>query len=175
MSLPDAEVHFKAVQQLAEEARTNAAQPTPVDINPQGKRDSVAAPIHLGKPTDFIPESYVLHYSETCCTACGTKSRRSHFYALNYLRSRTGASRVKNLTPCARPLYNLPVTRLFTGRVVVPYCGECETIDLSHLPPPPSPAQLHDLPDARLKGQPARPASDKPKPTPKKSTLEDLI
>lgn len=162
MPLPDHERHMNEVKDLAQEARDN---PAPV------RNPGVIAPIYMGKDHEVIPERYVVHYSITRCGNCGTESRDNEFYALSYLKSRINGTRVRHLTRCPRPLYNLPVDRIPTGIHSVPYCCECATIDLSHLPPPPCASQVYDLAEPLTKGAKPKAAKTAAKPT----TLNDLI
>lgn len=120
---------------------------------------------------ESMPVAYALHYGTVHCAHCNTSSFTSSFYAQYNLRSRSGAGIVKQLQPCAKPSFNLPVTRVNTGHTVLPYCANCTTIDLTHLPRPALRANVVDLP-----GPPMR------EPTPaqrtatatRKPTLEDL-
>lgn len=170
MSLPDNDAIMDQVQILAQEARdvqSNPAASPPADVVV-----GVVAPIYMGKDHEVIPDHYVLHYSTTRCTNCGSQTSESTFYGLSYIRSRVNGTRVRHLVKVPRPLFNLPVKRIPTGTHTTPFCCECAEIDLSHLPPPPSPSQLYDLAEPRLKG--AKPKVDKPVTT-KKPTLDDLI
>jgi hypothetical protein len=120
---------------------------------------------------ESMPVSYDLHFGTVFCAHCATSSFSSAFYAVYNLRSRSGAGIVRQKLPCAKPTYNLPVTRTNTGHTVLPYCANCTHIDLSHLPRPATRAHLYDVP-----GPPMR------EPTPaqraatatRKPTLEDL-
>jgi hypothetical protein len=126
--------------------------------------------------TGLIPERYIVHYTIARCANCQAESRYNEFFALTYLRSRINGTRVRHLTRCDRPEFNLPVDRIPVGTRGIPFCCECTTIDLSHLPPPPSAASLVDLPDVVQKGA-KKGASDKrqPKAPVKAATLDDLI
>lgn len=169
MSLPDNEKIMTEVHSLAEAAREHPLPPTP------DKVVGVIAPIHMGT-TGLIPERYVVHYTVAQCRNCGTESRYNEFFALTYLRSRINGTRVRHLTRCDRPEYNLPVERIPVGTRGIPFCCECQSIDLSHLPPPPSATQLHDLPDPVLRGGKAKPKAEAKSPkTPKSTSLDDLI
>jgi len=134
-----------------------------------------------------IPAAYVLHYYTTRCVACGAVGNGSDFYALTHLRSRNHTGTARQLDRCKAPLYNVPVERIHVGTKVTAFCAECPTIDLSHLPPPPSAAHLHDLtepapreprhtkPAAPPPVPPAaRPHAAKPPAKPAKPSLEDL-
>jgi len=172
MKLPDHETHMASVHELAHEAR-EAAQGA-------GPAPGVIAPIFMGNSHETIPERYVLHFSETTCRNCSHVETDSSFFSLSYIRSRLGGTRVRHLVPCASPLYNLPVDRIRTGTHFVPYCVACiDHVNLSHLPPPPEPAKLSDLPEPQLKGRGPKPTSERPvkptKPAPTKASLDDLI
>lgn len=107
------------------------------------------------KPT--IPRSYVLVTTYTTCTCCQHTAASSEFFALSFARSRNSLGEpVKHYEPIMRPQYRLPVTHT-AARSTTPYCIRCPSIDLSHLPLPPSYAGLHDLPELVLKN--ARPAT----------------
>src|SRR6266487_4230066 len=121
MALPDKEQIDSQVRHLAEEARDNPRE---------ARARQVLAPIHMGGAHDVIPHRYVLHYSIVECLNCGTKGHESSFYALTYIKSRLGATRVRQLIPCKAPLYNLPVDRIRTGHFKTPFCVECVVIDL---------------------------------------------
>jgi hypothetical protein len=159
----DKERTMAEVHSLAEEARDNPVPP---------KNPGVIAPIYMGKDHEVIPERYVVHYSITRCANCKAESRDNEFYALSYLKSRVNGTRVRHLTRCARPLFNLPVDRIPTGIHSVPYCCECDVIDLSHLPPPPSAALVYDLAEPTAKNAKPKTAA---KPAAAKPTLNDLI
>lgn len=161
------------VHELAEEARASGARqesPKPAPVV------GLIAPIHMGT-TGLIPERYVVHFTIAQCKNCGTESRYNEFFALTYLRSRVNGTRVRHLTRCDRPDFNLPVDRIPVGTRAIPFCCECDTIDLSHLPPPPEASRLTDLPEPAFKGRkPTTPGERQRKPTPAKSTsLDDLI
>jgi len=178
--LPDQESINIEIAALAEQARDELtpAAPTsaPIPRPSGGGSPGVIAPIYMGKSHEVIPDRYVLHYSITSCTNRRAESRDNEFYALSYLRSRVNGTRVRHLTRCDRPLFNLPVDRIPTGIHRVPYCCECEVIDLSHLPPPPSASQLYDLPETTLRGRTAaKSAKPAAKPPAKPVTLDDLI
>lgn len=178
MPLPDNEAIQSQVRHLAEEARENNttmgdALKTAAGVDTGTRR---IAPVYLGKDHEVIPERYVVHYAITRCANCGSESRDNEFYALSYIRSRVNGTRVRHLTRCDRPLYNLPVDRIPTGKHNVPFCCECPSIDLSHLPPPPEPSQVYDLPEPTAKGKSPRPAGEKTtKPKASGSSLDDLI
>lgn len=166
MPLPDEELHMQQVQQLAQEAREKPFEAALAAARPPG----VIAPIYMGA-SPVIPDRYVVHYSITRCSNCAAESRDNEFYALSYLKSRVNGTRVKHLTRCDRPEYNLPVDVIPTGTHKVPFCCECARIDLSHLPPPPSASRLYDLEEPRLKG--AKPKADAKKPK-SQPTADDL-
>lgn len=173
--MPDYEARMEDVKELAEMARKREARTgaTPALTAQPG----VIAPIYMGKAHEVVPDRYVLHYSISVCSNCKAESRDSEFYALSYLRSRINGTRVRHLTRCDRPIFNLPVDRIPTGTHKVPFCCECETIDLSHLPPPPHESRLMDLPDPVLRGAKTA-AGSKRSDAPAKSTkatLDDLI
>lgn len=183
MKLPDHETHMGEVERLAEEQRLGAARPTPVEL-PKGEtanyvNPGVVAPIFMGKDHETIPERYVIHFSVTTCKNCNTTETSSDFFALSYIRSRIGGTRIRHLVKSNGPLYNLPVDRIRTGTHTTPFCSACPSIDLSHLPPPPEPSQLRDLPEPTLKGRKPNPSGERPvkeKKEPKKpTTLDDLI
>ena len=165
----DKETTMAEVHTLAQAARESVAPST----REAGARQSgvgVIAPIHLGT-SPVIPERYVVHYSTTVCKNCNTAVRDSEFYALSYLRSRVNGTRVRHLTRCTSPEFNLPVDVIPTGTQYVPFCCECPAIDLSHLPPPPQAALVYDLAEPRLKGQKPR---GEPKPPKSQPTADDL-
>lgn len=168
--LPDLETHMAEVHGLAAEARAASPQ----ESTPTGK---VSAPIFMGQERDIIPEKYIIHFSVTTCRHCGNVATDSEFYGLVYLRSRTMGTRVRHLVKCTRAVFNVPVEKIHTRADYIPFCFACEVIDLSHLPPPPTPANVTDFPEMRLKGQkPKDPTKEKPKAEPKKpASLDDLI
>jgi len=175
--LPDQEKINIEIAALAEHGLRPEPTPSSPPPRPSGGASlGVVAPIYMGKSHEVIPDRYVLHYSITSCANCRAESRANEFYALSYLRSRVNGTRVRHLTRCDRPLFNLPVDRIPTGIHRVPYCCECEVIDLSHLPPPPSASQLYDLPETTLRGRTAaKSAKPAAKPPAKPVTLDDLI
>ena len=120
-----------------------------------------------------IPAGYVLHYYTTACGHCHTQSSRSDFYALHMLKSRLDRTPVRHLVRCERASFNLPVERVNVGHRNIPYCCDCQSIDLTSLPPPPSAAMLHDIRETTREAAPR-----KPTPThaaqPRKATLGDL-
>lgn len=168
MTLPDQERIDAELQDLAAEARPTV-EPTPI---PESINKGVIAPIYMGKAHEVIPDSYVVHYSIVRCANCQTESRTNEFYALSYIKSRINGTKVRHLVRCDAPLFKLPVIIIPTGSRKVPYCCECDTIDLSHLPPPPVESQVtHTLPEPTLKGQKPK----EPKSAPKKPSIDDLI
>lgn len=171
MNIPDKESIMQEVHDLATEARSEGSDVAPVRLTAEPQSPSVAAPIYMGKAHEVVPDSYVLHYSVSRCANCGTESRDNQFFALSYIKSRTNGTRVRHLIRCDAPWYNLPVRVIPTGTKRVPFCCECQKIDLSHLPPPPQESQLYDLAEPVLKN--AKPKA--PKPESKKPTLDDLI
>ena len=121
--------------------------------------------------TPTIPSRYVIHYRFVQCEHCGHATRESQFLALTYVRTRMGTGLVRDLKQVPRPLYNLPVDKVLTGCHKVPFCQACDSVSLSHLPPPPSEAALHDLPEPALKTA----AKAKPTTPPRrKPTIEEL-
>ncbi len=133
----------------------------------------VFAPIHLGK-INIVPAEYILHIRSQHCKNCGTLSSHSQFFALNYLKTRTGEGKlVKNLTPVQAPEYNLPVRRMPIKTEMVPFCHECETISLAHLPPAPKaealtpPELINRFSKAKGEATPAKPKRSIP-------SLDDL-
>lgn len=169
-NFPDKDLVMDEVHSLATEARDHGTTPREA-LDTAARAPGVMAPIYMGKAHEVVPDHYVLHYSISICANCGAESRESTFYALNYLRSRVNGTRVRHLVRCDRPWYNLPVKVLPTGQSRVPFCCECPTIDLSHLPPPPEPSQLHDLAEPTRKGAKPKAAKEAAKPT----SLDDLI
>ena len=168
--LPDFEARMDDVKELAAMARQEGGEAAAR----QPAQPGVIAPIYMGKAHEVIPDRYVLHYSISVCSNCKAESRDSEFYALSYLRSRINGTRVRHLTRCDRPIFNLPVDRIPTGTAKVPFCCECSDIDLSHLPPPPHESRLMDLPDPVLRN--ARPKAGGERQGAKaKPTLDDLI
>lgn len=188
MKLPDHELHMAEAKQRFDEARNHMKR-----LADEGKVDSaintireagnpgVIAPITMGKDHEIVPDSYVLHWSETTCRNCGHVETDSMFFALSYIRSRVNGTRVRHLIPTSSPLYNLPVDRIRTGTHTTPYCAACADIDLSHLPPPPEPSQLRDLPEPQFKGRGPKGTGErqvkeeKPKPKKGPASLDDLI
>ena len=173
MSLPDNEQVMSEVKSLANEARANAARQAP---QPSAPIVGLIAPIHMGAALS-IPERYVVHFTITRCKNCNTESRYNEFFSLHYLRSRINGTRVRHLIRCDRPEYDLPVDRIPVGTRGVPFCCECASIDLSHLPPPPDSSRLMDLPDPVSKGR-HHAAGGKRQPgktSVKPATLDDLI
>lgn len=170
--LPDYEARMDDVKELAEMARIRAEHNG--GASPQPPQNGVIAPIYMGKAHEVIPDRYVLHYSISICSNCKAESRDSEFYALSYLRSRINGTRVRHLTRCDRPIFNLPVDRIPTGTAKVPFCCECSDIDLSHLPPPPHESRLMDLPGPVLRGTKAKTGGERPSAK-AKPTLDDLI
>jgi hypothetical protein len=177
MKLPDHDTHMAEVQSLAEDARKTSTEAQHTSRESVG----VTAPIFMGRDHETIPDRYVLHWSETTCRNCGHVEHSSDFFALSYIRSRVNGTRVRHLTKTSSPLYNLPVDRIRTGTHSTPYCAACTSIDLSHLPPPPEPSQLRDLPEPQLKGRGPKGAGErqvkeeKPKPKKGPASLDDLI
>lgn len=171
MPLPDQEQVDREIHELAQEART---EPWPLKPEPiQSINNGVIAPIYMGKAHEVIPDRYVLHYSITVCANCSAESRDSEFYALSYIKSRVNGTRVRHLVRCDRPIFNLPVDVIPTGKHRLPFCCECPSYDLTHLPPPPQESLVTTLPEPTLKGAKLKPpATVKPST---KSTLDDLI
>lgn len=173
--LPDYEARMDDVKELAEMARVREQRTQANDTTP-APRQGVIAPIYMGKAHEVVPDRYVIHFSISVCSNCKAESRDSEFYALSYLRSRINGTRVRHLTRCDRPIFNLPVDVIPTGTHKVPFCCECATIDLSHLPPPPHESRLMDLPDPVLRNAKTKAGSERPKSGPApKATLDDLI
>ena len=172
MAIPDKEVIDAQVKSYADAARAQGHDP---EVTKYSAPTGVFAPIYMGNAHEVIPERYVLHYSISVCANCQSESRDSEFYALSYLKSRVNGTRVRHLVRCDRPMFNLPVDVIPTGNHHVPFCCECPTIDLSHLPPPPQESLVtHTLPDPVLKGQ--KPREPKTTTPPKRPpTLDDLI
>jgi hypothetical protein len=166
MALPDKEQIDSQVRHLAEEARDNPLTPTD---------HTRAAPIYMGGAHDVVPHRYVLHYSIVECLNCGTQGHESSFYALTYIKSRMNTTRVRQLIPCKAPLYNLPVDRIRTGHFKTPYCVECDTIDLSSLPPPPEEPNVYVLPEPHTKGTKPKGETKSKTATPKPAGLDELI
>lgn len=174
--LPDQKQIEQEVSDLFREAReARQARPDSPSTVANTAVTGHIAPIYMGHSHDVIPERYVIHYSISVCANCQTESRDSEFYALSYLKSRVNGTRVRHLVRCDRPLFNLPVDVIPTGNHRVPFCCECPTIDLSHLPPPPQESLVtHTLPDPVLKGH--KPREAKPAtPAKRPPSLEDLI
>lgn len=167
---PDHEAIMDEVHTLASEARASGARQDEVKSTPK-TNSGVIAPIFMGT-SPVVPERYVVHYAETTCKSCGSTVRDSEFFALSYLRSRINGSRVRHLTRCTSPEFNLPVDVIRTGTHTIPFCCECIAIDLSHLPPPPQAALVYDLAEPRLKG--AKPPKAKEVKPATKATLDDL-
>lgn len=175
MALPDKEAIDAQVLAYAEAAREEGHNPS-VSTYPQAEpqesiNKGVIAPIYMGKAHEVIPDSYVVHYSIVRCGNCQAESRSNEFYALSYIKSRVNGSRVRHLVRCDVPMYNLPVRVIPTGSRKVPFCCECDSISLAHLPPPPLESNVTELPEPTLKG--ARPKE--PKAAPKKPSIDDLI
>jgi hypothetical protein len=127
-----------------------------------------AAP--LKEPT--IPSSYLLRTTVVVCQNCGSAKCTSEFLAMSLVRSRNGAGTpVRHYETVTAALWNLPVERVAAPPRPTAFCIDCTTIDLSHLPPPPSAARLNQLPDLVLKGQP-RPKTAAQ--APRKPNLADL-
>jgi hypothetical protein len=120
-----------------------------------------------------IPAGYVLHYYTTACGHCHTQSSRSDFYALHMLKSRLDRTPVRHLVRCERASFNLPVERVNVGHRNIPYCCDCQSIDLTHLPSPPSAAMLHDIRES-TRPAPTTPARPTPAKATTKATLGDL-
>lgn len=171
MALPDKETIQAELTSLATEARLAGGATDPRYSAPTG----VIAPIYMGHAHEVIPERYVIHYSISICANCRTESRDSEFYALSYLKSRVNGQRVRHLVRCDRPMFNLPVDVIPTGTHRVPFCCECPSIDLTHLPPVPQESLItHTLPDVTLKGHKPKTTSE-PKPAKRPPSLDDLI
>ncbi len=166
----DKEAIMSEVHQLAENAREGARHDTVTPAPVVG----LIAPIHMGT-TGLIPERYVVHYTIARCANCQTESRYNEFFALTYLRSRINGTRVRHLTRCDRPEFNLPVDRIPVGTRGIPFCCECSSIDLSHLPPPPSAASLVDLPDVVSKGRKPTSGGERKPAAKRPASLDDLI
>lgn len=163
------------VRHLAEEARDNQPQRLKSFEELGEATGRTAAPIVMAKEHDVIPSGYVLHYSLVQCRNCGSAVRPSQFFALVYLRSRMTGKRVRQLIPCATPMYNVPVEKILTGCSHTPYCQSCDTIDLSHLPPPPQADQVYDLAEPTAKGAKTKASGGTKKAEPKAASLDDLI
>lgn len=168
----DQERTMNEVHALAEEAREH------LDPAPKAQHAPVIgliAPIFMGAPTS-IPDRYVVHFTIMRCKNCNTESRYNEFFSLHYLRSRVNGTRVRHLIRCDRPEFDLPVDRIPVRAREVPFCYECDTIDLSHLPPPPSASLVMDLPDPVQRGAKAKSGDKRQPKTPAKPvTLDDLI
>ena len=174
--MPDYEARMDDVKELAEMARVRAERNGGPQA-PQPPQNGVIAPIYMGKAHEVVPDRYVIHFSISICSNCKAESRDSEFYALSYLRSRINGTRVRHLTRCDRPIFNLPVDRIPTGTHKVPFCAECAEIDLSHLPPPPHESRLMDLPDPVIRGARPKASGERQSANAKsaKATLDDLI
>lgn len=150
---------------LQDSARAGAiAQRLAAEPLPEG----VAAPITHALPQGLAPLEYVIHVWTHKCSLCQTEHKHSEVFALNHLRSRTGAgSYVRNMSPVGRLEWNVPLrvhnltTRTTAG------CFECidalrEEI-LPHLPKPPVPDAVLKASAAEGAEGPARPEKG-PKP-----------
>lgn len=106
--------------------------------------DGVVAPITLAMPANSPPIEYIMHVWTYKCSMCQTEHKHSEIFALNHLRSRTGAGTfVRNMSPVSALEWQVPLkvhnltTRLTAG------CFEC--LDalrdeiLPTLPKPPVP------------------------------------
>jgi hypothetical protein len=119
-----------------------------------------------------IPARYVLRNTDVKCEACGHISTTSEFFALSFAHSRNHVGTpIRHYEPCIRPIYNLPVEEVMAPMRATAFCWRCApSIDLSHLPPPPSASGLNQLPELALKGQPKKAAA----PAARKPNLADL-
>jgi hypothetical protein len=123
-------------------------------------------------PKSLVPSSYVIHYRFVQCSHCGHASRESTFYSVVYLRPRGGGKPARHLVPCDRPRYNLPVNKQLTAQLKIPFCQACDSVDLSHLPPPPSGEHLYDLAEPTAK--PPKAAETTKRPPPRRPSILDL-
>lgn len=109
--------------------------------------EGVAAPITLALPSGLAPLEYVIHVWTHKCSICNTEHKHSEVYALNHLRSRTGAGQyVRNMSPVGRLEWNVPLrVHNLTTRVTAG-CFECldalRSEILPTLPRPPVPEAL---------------------------------
>lgn len=130
--------------------------------------DGVAAPITLALPQGLAPIEYVIHVWTHKCSLCQTEHKHSEVFALNHLRSRTGAgSYVRNMSPVGRLEWNVPIrvhnltTRTTAG------CFEClDALRDEILPSLPKPP----VPDAVLKSEGAAGAGAPDKPSKARAT-----
>jgi hypothetical protein len=126
-----------------------------------------------------VPNGYVLHTRKIACRACGTTSYRSEFYSLYYLKSRINGKPERHLVACKVPMFNVPCERIVLEPMTLPFCAECETIDVSALPTPPQAALLYDLDGPALRMGPSAVRTGPKSPTAKsptttKPTIGDL-
>jgi hypothetical protein len=120
-----------------------------------------------------IPSHYDLVVTPMRCRCCGTIENHSEFMAVSYIRPRHhSGTPVRHSVRVDAPSYYIQVRRIAAPMGHMAYCAACPDINLRHLPAPPSPAALTDLPEPTLKvGRKPTAATTPPR---RKPTLEEL-
>lgn len=113
--------------------------------------EGVAAPITHALPTSLAPVKYIIHVWTHKCSLCNTEHKHSEVYALNHLKSRTGAGTwVRNMTPVSRLEWQVPIDVIPVTTRTTAGCFEClEALREEILPSLPKPP----VPDAVLKAE----------------------
>lgn len=126
--------------------------------------------IHSADPHQgVLPTSYVIHKHPQFCKNCNTTTYYTTTWARTFLKPRAGmGSRIVNLRKLDVPQYNLPVERITQAVEIIPFCHECQTISLSHLPEVPIENK------AIIGGYRAPPESNAKVPKPK-ATVDSLL
>lgn len=139
--------------------------------------EGVAAPITMALPTSLAPVKYIIHVWTHKCSICQTEHKHSEVYALNHLRSRTGAGTwVRNMTPVAKLEWQVPIEVIPVTTRITAGCFECleairEAI-LPTLPLPPVPEAVLKAPPEEAPKAQARPEKGGSK---KPTTTDDFI
>lgn len=147
--------------------------------------EGVAAPITSAVPTTLAPVKYIIHVWTHRCSMCQTEHKHSEVYALNHLRSRTGAGTwVRNMTPVAKLEWQVPIDVIPVTTRITAGCFECLDALREHvlptLPKPPVPEAVLKAPAPEGAAGPARPQSGGKSKTPTttgsaKPTTDDFI
>lgn len=139
-------------------------------------------PITHIRPTDFIPHEYRMFLRTQVCTHCGAIHETSEVYALNKLRSRTGAGKfVENLVPVHRIDWNLPVKAISLEERMTPFCHLCTGVltEIMHGLPTPTPSSqvVNTIPDnyRKLPSGDAEPVDLGKKKKPRTLSADELL
>lgn len=95
--------------------------------------EGVYAPITTAMPADLAPIAYVLHNYTTKCLGCEAEHKHSDIFALNHLRSRTGMTYVRNMTPVSKLEWNVPLQIHTLTTKTIPACFACVDQTMAHL------------------------------------------